>query len=103
MANFPQVNLNGDKLEELLRQHHAVWKKALELADLMGKASPHGRNYQTLEHDAIIKARAEWLELLAGVKQVKDWADATITDLMRQGHDRHSSQELGDICLRALK
>lgn len=104
MSNFPIVNINGDNVETLLEQHHAVYKAALQLRDALSKAVPHGRNYQTSRHAfASDEAREEWLVHNAAVSAVQQWAEHTLNDLMRQAHDRMSSQRVGEIALRVMR
>jgi hypothetical protein len=103
MSNFPIVNINGDSVETLLAQHHAVYKQALLLKEALSKASPHGRNYQTVEWSRYAKARDEWLYLNNLADEIKVWADTTLNDLMRQAHGRMSSQKVGEIALRVMK
>lgn len=103
MSNFPVVNINGDSVETLLEQHHAVYKKALELRDALSKASPHGRNYQTVEFERYSAARDEWLEENRKVVEIQRWADRILNDLMRQAHERMSSQRVGEIALEVMR
>ena len=103
MSNFPIVNLNGDNVETLLAQHHAVYKQALLLKEALSKAAPHGRNYQTVEWGRYSNARDEWLELARKADEIKVWADQTLNDLMRQAHQRMSSQRVGEIAMRVMR
>lgn len=44
-----RYNLNGDDAETLMRQLDAVRKASKALQEAIGAATPHGRNYQTVE------------------------------------------------------
>jgi hypothetical protein len=101
MSNFPVVNINGDSVETLLAQHHAVYKQALLLKEALSKAAPHGRNYQTVA-GSYVKAASEWHELNVKANEIQQWADTTLNDLMRQAHQRMSSQRVGEIALRVM-
>jgi len=102
MSNFPIVNINGDSVETLLEQHHAVYKQALLLREALSKATPHGRNYQTQPIGACSKALDEWIGLMDQAYTIQLWADTTLNDLMRQAHQRMSSQKVGEIALRVM-
>ena len=103
MSNFPIVNINGDSVETLLGQYFAVLKAAQELRNKMAHASPHGRNYQLQTDGTLYGARTEWLELMVKAKEIENWAEAHVTDLMRQAHQRMSSQKVGEIALRVMR
>lgn len=45
----PVVNLNGAERGQLLEQHVAVMRVARELLETIGRALPHGRDYQTAQ------------------------------------------------------
>lgn len=72
----PQPNLNGDSVDELVRQHMKVKRAAAKLLDAMQEAFPHGRNYQTCDYpqEELQCARLEWQIAMKQVESVHDQA-----------------------------
>ena len=104
MTVFPVVNLNGDSVEKLLQQHWDVLKHSRKLAEALAAAAPHGRNYQTLPaHESpTYEARREWLTLLAANDLIKQWAEASLADLMRQNVERNGHEKSYEITRRVM-
>ena len=50
----------------------------------MGRAMPHGRNYQCNPFSDYQTARDEWIALAQGVEAVRKTAQETMEDLLRQ-------------------
>jgi len=103
MTTFPIVNINGDSVETLISQQWAVLKAAQELRNKLSQAAPHGRNFQTQPIGATTAAREEWLATMVAAKAIEDQASATVNDLMRQAHQRMSSQQVGEMTMRVMR
>lgn len=71
----PDVHMNGDSREELVRINRAVYDKAGELLDALREASPNGRNFYTKGPDAMRQAVSEARFRYAAVTAVKDEAE----------------------------
>jgi hypothetical protein len=56
----PYVNLNGASRESLIQQHADVAGAAEALIQALGRAAPHGRDYQTVGTDAYKHDRTIW-------------------------------------------
>jgi hypothetical protein len=89
---LPIVNLNGTELEQLLQQHWNVLKAARALAEALGMASPHGRDYQTAHPDSLRMARDLWLQRVFDVATAKEWAEERLNDLVRQNIERNGDK-----------
>jgi hypothetical protein len=58
-----KVNLNGTSKNALIADYLAVIRAITKLQDAMGRATPHGRDYQThSDLYALGKARKAWNE-----------------------------------------
>jgi hypothetical protein len=107
MTVFPVVNINGDSVQTLMQQHWDVLKHSRDLASALSRAAPHGRNYQTLrtnegEHPTHL-ARSEWLTLLAANDLIREWAEASLADLMRQNYERNGNDKGGQIAREIIR
>ena len=91
---IPVHNLNGTGIEDLLRQHWAVMEATRALKKALAEAAPHGRDYQTFPDYAsgLGPARAQWLKRMEEAAATNDWAEARLTDLMRQGNERYGDK-----------
>ena len=96
----PIVNLNGTDIEQLLKQHHDVYKASLKLREALSHASPHGRDYQTGDVSALSEARGEWLEVARGAEACTRWAEDRLTSLMQQNVQRNGSDKAYQIYRR---
>lgn len=74
----PIVNLNGDNVETLVDQMRNVLDLMRALDNVMGLATPHGRNYQLQDDNAAHFAREAWQErrllLNAMFKEMEEYA-----------------------------
>ncbi len=68
---LPTININGtDRGELLTRYMHA--KEALDAAvEALGEASPHGRDYQTQEAGALLRAQREHADRMTAIRKVR--------------------------------
>lgn len=98
----PQVNLNGTELEQLLKQHHQVIVACRKLDEALAFAAPHGRDYQTLPEGSISLARELWLVRKQYCKEIHDWAEMRVTDLMRQNVERNGGEKAWEIVRRVI-
>jgi hypothetical protein len=99
---MPIVNLNGTELEQLLKQHHQVLVACRNLADKLGMAAPHGRDYQTSPDGSLDLARKLWLARYQYVSEIKEWAELRLTDLMRQNIERNGSDKAYELVRRVI-
>jgi hypothetical protein len=56
----PFVNLNGTSRAELVKQAFDVSSAAETLIQALGRAAPHGRDYQTVTQDRYKQDRERW-------------------------------------------
>lgn len=68
----PFVNLNGASRESLIQQHADVASAAESLIQALGRAAPHGRDYQTVGVDAYKHDRAIWEGYVQSTRNVFD-------------------------------
>jgi hypothetical protein len=99
----PIVNLNGTDIEQLLKQHHDVYKLSLKLREALSHASPHGRDYQTGDVAELSAARDEWLVQARAAEACIQWAEDRTVDLQQQNIDRNGSEKAYEILRRCIK
>lgn len=67
----PYVNLNGASRESLIQQHADVASAAESLIQALGRAAPHGRDYQTqMRSNAYNYDRSVWETYLQQVRDI---------------------------------
>lgn len=74
-----KININGDTKKTLLQQQKLIIAAAENLIDVLNAATPHGRNYQTVENgDSVCQVdRLELAMQIEQVKKIKEYATVT--------------------------
>lgn len=68
----PIVNLNGTDRKDLIQQAFDVSAKAEELLQALGRAAPHGRDYQTVGNKAYQRDRELWEKFVGHARDIFD-------------------------------
>lgn len=84
----PVVNLNGTDPVSLIRQYVTAQTTARVLIDMLGRVSPHGRDYQTAETGRYTIAVAEHRARIEAVQRISEDMEALALDVQRQAHER---------------
>ena len=71
---FPTLNNNGDTAKTLINQQRVVSDAAIELLNALRFATPHGRNFQTVDLAVGRMARKEHEDKCKIVQQIQDEA-----------------------------
>jgi hypothetical protein len=88
----PVINLNGTAAEELLEQYQLA-QLALGVAlRKLEQASPHGRDYQTLEPGMFLRAQRQHCERMEALKRVKDQLEVLSKSTAEQTAAREASK-----------
>jgi len=86
-----RVNLNGSSAASLVALWCEVEHKANELSEALGKACPHGRDYQTIgdtDGDAYTRDRAMYETMQIFVRNVREYAENSAIYIDEQGARR---------------
>lgn len=83
-ALSPRVNLNGTDAQALYDQQNSVVFAARVLLDALAKATPHGRDYQTVDPNFGVLARSTHLERIKQVEAIRDEAEYKCLDIYDQ-------------------
>lgn len=75
----PTINLNGTSGEALARQYSEVAAAAMRLVEALGRAAPHGRDWQTRPDVDFAQARDQWRELVTTAGIIEN-VYATLTE-----------------------
>ena len=84
----PVVNLNGTSREELIKQAFDVSSAAESLIQALGRAAPHGRDYQTTTNLRFRDDRYLWETYLEHVRDIFDAYRNTGETLWLEGEER---------------
>jgi len=79
---LPTININGTDHSELLTLYMRA-RKALDAAvEALGDAGPHGRDYQTQEAGALLRAQREHADRITAVRKVRAEIEAIAEHLV---------------------
>jgi hypothetical protein len=84
----PIVNLNGTSRESLIQQAFDVSGAAEALIQALGRAAPHGRDYQTVGNKAYERDRELWEKFVGHARDIFDAYRNTGETLFLEGEER---------------
>lgn len=84
----PVVNMNGTSREELMRQAFDVSNAAEALIQALGRAAPHGRDYQTTSYERYSDDRMLWEKFVEHARDIFDAYRNTGENLFLEGEER---------------
>ena len=84
MIPAPRVNINGTSKEELIKQYDACLNALGQVVNAMRLATPHGRDYQTMEDGAYSNAVGEWGTRIRTISKLADEIEQLQLDVFNQ-------------------
>jgi hypothetical protein len=85
---MPAINWNGTDGNDLINQYRTTYEAFQPLLDAMAKATPHGRDYQTLPAGTFEKAQKQHTDMILKLVDIQDTITAIALDLIRQQDER---------------
>jgi|GEM_PF-2849958 len=82
LSPSPSVHMNGDTLDELIKQYNDVCESSLILMNSMKKNSPHARNFYIQGEEAYPAYRKAYEERYIAVNEIYKENLAILLDLI---------------------